>query len=132
MYHPKMNVFDRTMKELFDEVDDYCEDRWGDRYDLHPNRPRRGATAHKASDGLFNIGSQFTAGYGSEYGRGYIIDMKLSTLEAVPSGEREHFLQAVAQKVRELLPVYFPGRQLEVVRDGAIFKITGDLSLGDV
>jgi hypothetical protein len=37
-----------------------------------------------------------------------------------------------ADLIREKLPRYFPGRNLEVVRDGKRFKIIGDFSLGDV
>ena len=80
MWHPKMAEFDDTMKMLFDEVDDYIEDLYGDKYALHPARPLRGETSNPESDGLFNIGAVFTPGYGSELGRGYLIDVSMSTL----------------------------------------------------
>ena len=70
MWHPKTAEFDSRLKELFDEVDHYIEDRYGHTYSLHPMRPLRGETANPEADGLFNIGALFTPGYGSELGRG--------------------------------------------------------------
>lgn len=120
------------MKELFDEIDDYLEEEYGDRYPLHPNRPARGATANKAADGLFNIGAQFTSGYGTRYGRGYIVDFLISTLEEVASEERELFLEEIVHQIRKRLPIFFPNKELKVVRDGSLFKIIGDFSLGSI
>ena len=76
MWHPKMVEFDSRMKELFDEVDHYIEDLYGDRYDLHPVRPARGETANPEADGLFNVGAIFSPGFRSKLGRGYIIEKK--------------------------------------------------------
>ena len=42
---------------------------------------------------------------------------------------REEVRAYTARRVSELLPEYFPDRHLEVVHDGNLFKITGDLSL---
>jgi hypothetical protein len=44
--------------------------------------------------------------------------------------QRELFMEEAARLVREKLPQFFPERKLEVVRDGKIFKIIGDFSLG--
>jgi len=132
MWHPKMTEFDDRMKKLFDEVDDYIEDLYGDRYDLHPTRPARGQTSNPEADGLFNIGANFTPGYGSELGRGYLIDVSMSTLEKVDEGIRREIYEATAEKVKELLPVHFPERELAVRCDGNNFKIQGDFSLGGI
>jgi hypothetical protein len=130
MWHPKMVEFDEQLKKLFDEVDDYIEDLYGDMYPLHPVRPARGQTANPEADGLFNIGANFTAGYGSALGRGYVIDVSMSTLEKVDENIRREIYNATARKVSELLPVYFPDRELTVRRDRNHFKIQGDFSLG--
>ena len=130
MYHPKMTAFDDYLKKLFDEVDHYIEELYGDRYSLHPMRTERGETSNPEADGLFNIGANFTPGFISELGRGYIIDVKISTLEKVCDEVRQEIYNAAAEKVKELLPVYFPNRELTVQRDGNHFKILGDLSLG--
>ena len=130
MWHPKMAEFDDLLKKLFDEVDSHIEDLYGDRYPLHPMRPARGETANPEADGLFNIGANFTPGFTSELGRGYLIDVSISTLEKVDEDTRREIREAVTEKVMELLPVYFPDRDLTVRRDGNNFKIIGDLSLG--
>lgn len=132
MFHPKTVKFDRRMKELFDEIDDYLEVKYGERYPLHPNRPSRGSTSNKANDGLFNIGVQFSAGFGSEFGRGYVVDFRISTLTSVPDEERERFLEEISDQIRERLPVFFPNKTMRVVRDGGVYKIIGDFSLGYV
>jgi hypothetical protein len=127
-YH--LDQFESRLKELFDEVDDYLEDKYGDRFPLHPSRARRGATSNKESNGLFNVGAAFTAGYGSMHGRGYVIDIDMVTLAVVPDEVREKIETDVVEYVRKMLPHYFPHRNLEVSRDRHTFKISGDLSLG--
>ncbi len=130
MYHPKLVKLEERLKALFDEVDGYIEERYGGSYPLHPNRPARGQTANPQTDGLFHLGADFTPGFGSEKGRGYLIDMVMVTLEEVDPAVREEILQAVVEKVQELLPKHFPERALTVIRDGNHFKIQGDFSLG--
>jgi len=132
MYHPKIIEFDNRMKKLFDEVDNYIEDLYGERYTLHPSRPARGETANPEADGLFNIGANFTPGYRSELGRGYLIDVAIATLEKVDDNVRREIYETAADKVRELLPLHFPERELTVRRDGNHFKIQGDFSLGEI
>ena len=127
-----MIEFDDRLKRLFDEVDSFIEDIYGGRYNLHPTRPARGQTANPEADGLFNIGANFTPGFGSDLGRGYLIDVSMSTLEKVDVDLRREIYEAAAEKVKELLPVHFPERELDVKRDGNHFKIQGDFSLGDV
>ena len=132
MWHPKTVEFDSRMKELFDEVDHYIEDLYGDMYDLHPFRPARGETSNPEADGLFNIGAIFTPGFGTKLGRGYLIDVSMSTLQKVEKCVRREIYEATADKVRELLPIYFPERELTVQRDNNHFKILGDFGLGEV
>jgi hypothetical protein len=132
MNHPKTNAFDKKMKQLFDAVDDYLEEKYEGRYRRHPNRPGRGVTSNKAADGLFNLGAQFTAGYGSSLGRGYIVDVKISTLENIEPDKRERVVSDAANKVNELLPKYFPEKNFKVEKDGGLYKIVGDFSLGSM
>ncbi|GHV91740.1 hypothetical protein AGMMS50268_22430 [Spirochaetia bacterium] len=132
MDHPKLVAFTRTLEALFHEVDNALEDRWGQRFSLHPNRPFRGQTCNPEMDGLFEIAPDFTIGIGSEKGRGYIISLRVATLDKVPPDEFEAFMTQAAILVHDKLPRFFPGRELEVVRDGRRFKITGDFSLGEV
>ena len=125
-----MTEFDDRMKKLVDEVDHYIEDLYGDSYPLHPVRPARGQTSNPEDSGLFNIGVVFTPGYGSELGRGYLIDVAMSTLEKVDADVRRKIYETTAGKIGELLPIHFPERELTVLRDGNHFKIMGDFSLG--
>lgn len=128
--HAKLRAFDNQLEALFHEVDHRLEDRWGDAFPRHPNRPRRGETSNPEMDGLFEVAPDFTAGLGSELGRGYIVNLRVATLARVPPERLEAFMEEAAEAVRELLPRYFPERSLKVVRDGRRFKIIGDFALG--
>ena len=121
--------FEQTLKRLFDQIDDELEDEYGGEYPLHPARARRGTTSNKEQDGLFNIGASFTAGYGSETGRGYTVEIRLGTLADVPDDVKEEIRGVVQRRVNELLPVYFPDRDLSIVQNGDYLKIVGDLGL---
>ena len=127
-----MMEFDHRLKKLFDEVDHYIEDLYGESYSLNPVRPARGETSNPEADGLFYIGAYFTPGYGSEHGRGYLIEMLMSTPEKVDDEVRREIYEETAKKVQELLPIHFPERELTVRRDKNHFKILGDFSLGDI
>jgi hypothetical protein len=130
MRHPKLVEFERKLKALFDSIDDHLEQKYGDLFPLHPARARRGETSNKEQDGLFTIGANFSPGFGSEFGRGYVIEVRMVTLADVPDYVREQIEQEVADLAAEKLPYYLPGRKLTVDRDGRLYKIHGDLSLG--
>jgi hypothetical protein len=129
--HPKLNAFTAALEALFREVDEILEDDWGGSFTLHPNRPARGSTGNPEMDGLFEIAPDFTPGIGSEKGRGYLISFRAATLEKVGPEEFEFLMEQASAIVRKNLPRFFPGRNLEVVRDGKRFKIVGDFSLGE-
>ncbi|GHU55954.1 hypothetical protein FACS189442_4090 [Spirochaetia bacterium] len=103
MDHPKLAAFTRTLEALFHEVDDVLEDRWGQSFSLHPNRPDRGATCNPEMDGLFEIAPDFTIGIGSEKGRGYIISLRVATLDKVPPDQFEAFMTESAPPVNSIL-----------------------------
>jgi hypothetical protein len=130
--HPKLAAFTKDLEALFIEVDEALEDHWGMSFSLHPNRLPHGVTANPEMDGLFEIAPDFTVGLGSEKGRGYIISLRLATLDQVTPEQFEFLMEEAAILIKSKLPIYFPGRKLEVVRDGKRFKIVGDFSLGDV
>lgn len=130
--HPKQAELERRFKCLFDEIDDWMESRYEGRWPLHPNRLPKGQTANKENDGLFNIGMNFTPGYGSRFGRGYLIEVELSTLQRVDPETRRRLCAEVAEEVERRLPLHFPERMLSVRLDGTSFKIVGDFSLGEV
>ncbi|MFW5693889.1 MAG: hypothetical protein ACOCYB_01880 [Alkalispirochaeta sp.] len=125
----EVREFETKLKRLFDQIDAELEDRWGTEYPLHPARPPRGESSNPETNGLFNVGASFSSGYGSDHGRGYVIETRMVTLTAVDDETRENIRNYVARRVDELLPEYFPDRELDVVRDGDLYKVIGDLSL---
>lgn len=130
--HPKQFELEQTFKKLFDEVDDWLEDKYDGNWRLHPNRLKRGLASNKEADGLFNIGMTFSLGYGTQFGRGYVIDLSVSTLERLPFGMKKQLYGNAVKKIEELLPKYFSDRKLFIKKDGAVYKILGDFSLGEV
>ena len=129
MLHPRRAEWERRLGEVFARIDEDLEKAYGDRFDLHPARPPHGTTANRAHDGLFNIGAAFSAGYGSRHGRGYIVEVRMVTLDRVPDTVRGEIEEEVARRLAQELPRAFPGRRLQVERDGGVYKIFGDLSL---
>ena len=128
--HPKLGEWEKKLQQLINVVDDYLEDKYQGKYRLHPARPQRGKTSSKTQDGLFSVTASFSLGYGSKFGRGYVIDVHIATLEDVEK-ERIAEIEAEAyQIIKEKLPEYFPDKEIKVERDGTLIKIFGDLSLG--
>jgi hypothetical protein len=123
--------WEETLKRIFDAMDADLEAEYGAKYPLHPVRPKRGATANPEDDGLFNVGAAFSAGYGSKHGPGYVVEIRLSTLESVPEAIREEIKQKVFQTLENRLASAFPGKALQVSDENGIIRIHGDLSLND-
>lgn len=132
MRHPKATDWEKRLKRVFDEIDAELEYRYGDLYPLHPARPARGQTANPEADGLFDVGAAFSPGFGSQTGPGYVVQVRMATLNHVPNEVYERIQNEVVKLLEEKLPQAFPARALRVSRDGDVFKIHGDLSLGEV
>jgi len=130
--HPKLIAWDRTMKQMLDRIDHVLENRYGHHWKLRHNRPRRGETSNPQADGLFDVDVIFTPGYRSRHGRGYLVEIIVATDQQVTVEERAEIELLVLRLLREYLPEYFPGRELEVVREGAKYKIVGNFKLGRV
>lgn len=129
MRHPKAEQWESRLRQVFNRIDDYLEERYGERYPLHPARPARGTTSSRSQDGLFNVGASFSAGFGSELGPGYVVEVRMVTLSRVPRHIRERIENEVADLLRRELPKAFPERHIRVDRDGPVFKVYGDLRL---
>ena len=121
--------FEFALDTVLADVDRMLEERWGDRWPLHPARPAAGAAANPRYDGLFRVTAAFTAGFGSEKGPGYLLRTEAATLADVPAADRTALEDEAAALVRDGLARAFPGRELHVERDGGVYKIFGDLSL---
>ena len=130
MRHPKAESWERRLKAAFDRVNHYLEETYGHLYPLHPARPPHGSTSSPESDGLFDVGGVFTAGFGSAHGPGYLVEIRFGTLAQVPAEVREQIEEEAVARLREELPRAFPGSTLSIERDGKAYKIVGDLALG--
>ena len=130
--HRKLAIWEQKLKTIFDRIDDFLEDKYGKLYPLHPSRATRGSTSNKEQDGLFNIGASYSLGLGSAHGAGYVIEVRLATLSHIAAGTRSSIEAEVISQLKWRLPQAFPGTDLRVDRDGNVYKIFGDLSLGTV
>lgn len=132
MEHPKAVEFDRKFQEIYEKVDREMEARHGDLFALHPCRPQAGSTSNPQMDGLYNLGASFTAGYGSREGRGYVVDLRIATLEEVPEEVRTMLWKEALELLDYHIKETFPHRELRIVPDGTLWKIVGDFSLGSL
>jgi hypothetical protein len=123
--------WEETLKSVFDTLDHELEAQYGARYTLHPARPAHGTTTNPEADGLFNVGAAFSAGFGSKYGPGYVVEIRLSTLRQVPPEIRAEIKVKVFQSLEKRLPQAFPGKRLHVSDENGVIRIHGDLSLDD-
>jgi hypothetical protein len=129
MRHPLVEEWERRLDSILQDVDQELEARFGELYNLHPVRPANGETGNGQYDGLFRITASFTAGFGSDAGPGYVLTIGFATLEPVSAANRATIEQEAITRLRARLPEVFPGRTLSLIRDGAVWKIAGDLSL---
>ncbi|WP_320127828.1 hypothetical protein [uncultured Sphaerochaeta sp.] len=130
--HPSQEALETNFRLLCDDLDTFLENTFGHRYTRHPNRLARGKAASVAYDGLFSTGTQFTLGYGSNYGRGYIVDIEIRTLDKIPATERQEIEEEAINQLKTFIPSRFPDRKISVVKDGNVYKLIGDFSLGSV
>lgn len=128
--HPKQIQLEQKLRDMADDLDHYLEERFEGLYPLHPNRLPRGKAASVAYDGLFSTGTQFTPGYGSEHGRGYVLSVEIRTLCPVDEKDRKAVEEASREYIEQIIPRYLPGRTVELKRDGSVYKLVGDFSLG--
>lgn len=125
----KAKEWERRLKTVFDEIDGTLEDEYGAQFNLHPSRPAEGRTSNPEMDGLFNVGASYSAGFGSKLGPGYVVDIRLSTLQRIPNKLREELRDKVQALLIEKLPSVFPENKLQVDKEHQHLRIYGDLSL---
>ncbi|UER67308.1 hypothetical protein LKV13_00485 [Borrelia sp. BU AG58] len=108
------------------DVDSVLEDEFGGVYEVHPSRPSRGKAANGTLDGLFRVTTSFTSGYGSSYGRGYLIIIEIITLDVVDMEFSRKVTEKGVKIFGEKLREKFPGKKLFIVHDVNVYKIVGD------
>ncbi len=126
MTHPSRLALEEALFKISDRTDDALEDAYGEKYNLHPNRMKRGETPNKSSDGLFNAGFTFTPGYGSTHGRGYVLQFHISTLDRVPKEVYTLFEDFAAGYIRSILLDYFYPDTVELLGEKTHYKLVGD------
>ena len=129
MRHRKAIEWEKRLKAVFDEIDAELETAFGDRFPRHPARAAAGATSNPEMDGLFNVGASYSAGFGSRFGPGYVVDIRVSTLKRIPAKLKRELREQVLAMLLEKLPSAFPGKQLSVDKELRHLRIHGDLSL---
>ncbi len=132
MAHPYVEEFEQQLGRLLQEVDVVLENRHPERFLRHPNRPAHGETANPQYDGAFAVSGAFSAGIGSEFGPGYVLEIRIATLVRLPAELRRAFEEEAVALITERLPEFFPARGLRVVRDGSLWKVVGDLGVRPV
>ena len=130
--HPKQEILEEKMAQLCQALDNHLEDIYGDHYRLHPNRLRRGKGSNPSFDGLFSTSLAFTLGYGSEYGRGYVVNVEIRTLDKVSQYDSTKIQAEAFSFISRNLKKFIPDQDLKIVQDGNLMKVIGDFSLGDV
>ncbi|WP_372795319.1 hypothetical protein [Pontiella sp.] len=122
-------AWEKRLKGIFDEIDKALEAQYRGRFNLHPSRPEEGRTSNPEMDGLINVGASFSAGFGSAFGPGYVVDIRISTLSRIPAEVKLEMRDTVQAMLLEKLPQVFPGRTLHVDKERNHLRIHGDLSL---
>lgn len=120
------------MSQLCQALDNHLEDAFGGKFSLHPNRLKRGAGSNPSFDGLFSTSCSFTLGFGSETGRGYIVNVDVRTLDQVAPAQKEEIREESLRFLSDNISKYIPGRELKIVTEKNIMKIVGDFSLGEL
>lgn len=128
MRHHKAIEWEAKLKTVFDGIDAELEAVFGDRLPRHPARPPVGSTASPDMDGLFNVGAAYSAGFGSRFGPGYVVDIRVSTLEHIPEDLKLALRDKVQALLQERLPAAFPGKALHVDKEQKHLRIHGELS----
>lgn len=130
MRHQRAEEWEDRLNDVLKRADRALEEEFGARLPPHPARPAHGSTANPQQDGLFRVTAAFTAGFGSRLGKGYALQIEAVTLGGLPPELRRAVEARAVALIRDGLGASFPGRNLDVRRDGGAWKITGDLSLG--
>lgn len=125
----ELEIWEKKLKIILDEIDAGLEKKFGALFPCKPVRPPVGDTANPQYSGLFEVQSTYTAGFGSNYGEGYVVEIRWVTFDEVPENIKREGDAVAEEMLNKRLPEVFPGKNLKVVHDVSGMKIVGDLSL---
>ena len=106
--HYKQQQLEDQLRALCDDLDEYLEDTYGAEYHLRPNRQPRGTTSSNQYDGLFATAPAFTLGYGSEHGKGYVVEISICTFDWIEPKRRKEMFDDAFAYVNAILLTIFP------------------------
>ncbi|UPA11800.1 hypothetical protein [Borrelia venezuelensis] len=126
----RFEEFENALFKICLDVDCVLEDEFGNSYKVHPSRLSRGKAANGLLDGLFRVTTSFTLGYGSKFGRGYLVIIEIITLDMVDIEFSNRVIERGIKVFGEKLKERFPGKKLFIVQDINVYKIIGDFFSG--
>ncbi len=129
MQNPLLAKWESKLQGIFDRIDTYLEEKYGDAYPLRYNRPPHGCGVTPDTDGLFELGFSFSLGISSQLGPGYVFRIKLATSSKVSPEFFTKIENEVVDMLKRELPKEFPDKNLQVAKDGRNYKIYGNLDL---
>jgi len=129
MLNHHVEKWEEKLNRLLRRTDLMLEESYGQLFARHPARPAHGCTANPQHDGLFRVTASFSPGFGSELGKGYVLQFELVSLEKLPNMQLDAIQQQAVRFIQKGLDEALPGKNLSVKRDGTLWKIVGDLSL---
>ncbi|UPA17626.1 hypothetical protein R5397_03915 [Borrelia sp. MN22-0132] len=122
----RFEEFENALFKICLDVDCVLEDEFGNSYKVHPSRLSRGTAANGLLDGLFRVTTSFTLGYGSKFGRGYLVIIEIITLDIVDVEFSNRVIERGIEVFGEKLKERFSGKKLSIVHDMNVYKIIGD------
>jgi len=129
MCNSLVEAWEEKLNGLLRQVNIKLEEEYGTVVPRHPARLAHGETPNPQNDGLFRVAATFTPGFGSEWGRGYVLNIEPVTLDVFPADVWALVEAKACKMIQDNLEAVLPGRGLELKRDGTVWKIIGDLSL---
>jgi len=113
MLNQRVEQWDEKLNALLRRVDLKLEALYGTLLPPHPARPEHGSTTNPQHDGLFRVTATFTPGFGSTFGRGYVIQLEMVTLKSLPKKQTDIIEQKGIQLIQEGLDEVHPGKNSE-------------------
>ncbi|MCR5732214.1 MAG: hypothetical protein K6G51_04685 [Sphaerochaetaceae bacterium] len=126
---PRQEKLEESFVSFEKVIDNHLEDMFSEEINIHPSRMKRGVGANPIHDGIFSVTIIFSMGYGTKYGRGYIINLSISTLDNISYELKQRIEEETFDFVSRHVNEYIPNRNIECVRDAGLIKLIGNFTL---